>query len=70
MEDAAPILVAVCCIVIGVSHLARSREWAEFFTRLREMGSVGGFVVALSSGKSLDTLTGDSYTALESEKSN
>jgi uncharacterized protein YjeT (DUF2065 family) len=46
MEDAVRILVAVCYIVIGISHLARPRAWAEFFIRLREMGAVGGFVVA------------------------
>ena len=46
MEDAVRILVAVCYVVIGVSHLVRPREWAEFFIRLREMGAAGGFVVA------------------------
>ncbi len=46
MEDAVRILVAVSYVVIGVSHLVRPREWAEFFIRLREMGAVGGFVVA------------------------
>lgn len=46
MEDAVRILVAVNYFVIGVSHLVRPREWAEFFIRLREMGAVGGFVVA------------------------
>lgn len=46
MEDAVRILVAVSYFVIGASHLARPREWAEFFIRLREMGAVGGFVVA------------------------
>ncbi|HLL75463.1 MAG TPA: hypothetical protein VK421_09355 [Pyrinomonadaceae bacterium] len=46
MEDAARILVAVCYTVIGVSHLVRPREWAEFFIKLRELGAVGAFVVA------------------------
>jgi hypothetical protein len=46
MEDAVRILVAVCYTVIGASHLVRPREWAEFFIRLRELGAVGGFVVA------------------------
>ena len=46
MEDAVRILVAVCYVVIGASHLARPRVWADFFIRLREMGAVGGFVVA------------------------
>ena len=46
MEDAVRILVAVSYFVIGASHFARPREWAEFFIKLREMGSVGGFVVA------------------------
>jgi uncharacterized protein YjeT (DUF2065 family) len=46
MEDAVRILVAVCYAVIGVSHLARPREWAEFFIALRGLGAVGGFVVA------------------------
>lgn len=46
MEDAVRILVAVSYVVIGVSHLVRPREWAEFFIRLRGLGAVGGFVVA------------------------
>lgn len=46
MEDAVRILVAVCYIVIGASHFARPREWAEFFIALREQGAVGSFTVA------------------------
>jgi hypothetical protein len=46
MEDGVRILVAVSYIVIGVSHLVRPREWAEFFIALRERGAIGSFTVA------------------------
>ena len=46
MEDAVRILVAVSYAVIGASHFARPREWAEFFIALRERGAVGAFTVA------------------------
>ena len=46
MEKSVQLLVAVSYFVIGVSHIARPREWAEFFTSLRGRGPVGSFVTA------------------------
>jgi uncharacterized protein YjeT (DUF2065 family) len=37
-------LVAVSYFVIGVSHIAQPRAWAEFFIALREKGKTGAFV--------------------------
>ena len=30
--------------VVGISHIAQPKAWAEFFVRLREMGPVGSFI--------------------------
>jgi len=44
MERATEIFVAVQCLVIGLSHLFRSRDWVEFFVWLRTKGAAGVFV--------------------------
>jgi hypothetical protein len=36
--------VAVCFLVIGMSHLIRPREWVEFFVWLRSAGVKGAFI--------------------------
>ena len=47
MEVAVEKLVALCCFVIGLSHIVQARAWAELFIRWREMGNVGVFYTAL-----------------------
>ena len=42
MERAAEIFAAVNCLVFGLSHVARPRDWAEFFVWLRGKGHAGG----------------------------
>jgi hypothetical protein len=49
MERATQIFAAVNFIVIGLSHIVRPREWAEFFTALRAKGSLGIFANAMLS---------------------
>ena len=41
MEVAIERLVALCCFVIGVSHIVQPRAWAELFIHWREKGVVG-----------------------------
>ena len=47
MELAIERLVALCCIVIGLSHLVQPRAWAELFIAWREKGDVGVFYTAM-----------------------
>ena len=47
MESAIELLAAIAFLVIGVSHIAQPRAWAEFFVLLRRQGNVGVFAVAL-----------------------
>ena len=47
MKVAIEKLVALCCFVIGLSHIVQARAWAELFIRWREMGNVGVFYTAL-----------------------
>ena len=47
MEIAIERLVALCCFVIGLSHIAQARVWAELFIHWREKGNVGVFYTGL-----------------------
>ena len=47
METAIERLVALCCLVIGLSHIVQPRAWAELFIHWREKGVVGVFYTAL-----------------------
>jgi hypothetical protein len=47
MEIAVTKLAIVCFLVIGVSHIAQPRVWAEFFIAMREKGELGSFLNAL-----------------------
>ncbi len=47
MESSIEMLAATTFLVIGVSHIAQPRGWAEFFVHLRCHGIVGVFAVAL-----------------------
>jgi len=44
MERAIEIFAAVQCLVIGLSHIIRARDWIEFFVWLRGKGHAGVFV--------------------------
>lgn len=44
MKTSVQMLVAVSYFVIGVSHIAQPRAWAESFIALREQGKTGAFV--------------------------
>ena len=44
MERAVEGLAAVLSLVIGLSHVAQPRAWAEFFVRLHGWGRAGVFV--------------------------
>ena len=46
MKTSVQLLVAVSYFVVGVSHIAQPRAWAEFFIELREKGKTGAFIVA------------------------
>lgn len=46
MESSILKLAAVSFFVIGVSHVAQPRVWAEFFIGIREKGEVGSFINA------------------------
>jgi hypothetical protein len=41
MEIAIEKLVAICFLLIGLSHIFQPRAWSEFFIRFREKGAVG-----------------------------
>ena len=47
MEIAIEKLVALCCLVFGLSHVLQPRMWVDFFIYLREKGETGVVVVAL-----------------------
>ena len=44
MERAIEIFAAVQCLVIGLSHIIRARDWVDFFIWLRGKGHAGVFV--------------------------
>ena len=47
MEVAVERLVALCCFVIGVSHIVQPRGWAQLFIDWRGKGDVGVFYTGL-----------------------
>ena len=47
MEIAIERLVALCCIVIGLSHMAQPHAWAKLFIEWRGKGEVGAFYTSL-----------------------
>jgi hypothetical protein len=47
VQQTAEIFAVLWLAVLGLSHLARPREWIEFFTRLRDAGDAGVFAVAI-----------------------
>ena len=47
MELAVERLVALCCFVIGLSHIVQPRAWAELFINWREKGVLGVFYTGL-----------------------
>ena len=49
MEREIQIFAAINLVVIGLSHVAQPRAWAEFFVALREKGDRGVFVVGFMS---------------------
>jgi hypothetical protein len=46
METAIERLAVLCLTIIGLSHIAQPRGWAEFFIYLRSKGVVGVFATA------------------------
>jgi hypothetical protein len=44
LAQAVEVLAAILALVIGLSHVAQPRAWAEFFVRLRGWGRAGVFV--------------------------
>jgi hypothetical protein len=49
LAHAGEIFAVVNFTVVGLSHLAQPRAWAEFFFHLRSLGSTGVFVNAMLS---------------------
>jgi hypothetical protein len=49
LAHAAEIFVVINFTVVGLSHIVQPRAWAEFFIRLRALGSTGVFVNAMLS---------------------
>ena len=47
MEAAIERLVALLCLVFGISHIVQPRAWAEFFISCRGKGETGVFYIAL-----------------------
>ena len=47
MESSIEMLAAIAFLMIGISHIAQPRGWAEFFILLRRQGVAGVFAVAL-----------------------
>ena len=47
METAIERFVALSCLVIGLSHIAQPRAWAELFIHWRGKGGVGVFYAGL-----------------------
>ncbi len=46
MELATLKLATICFFIIGVSHIAQPRVWAQFFIDIRDKGEVGSFINA------------------------
>jgi hypothetical protein len=47
MDIAIEKLVAICFLVIGLSHIFQPRAWSEFFIRFRDKGAVGSLQLGL-----------------------
>ena len=47
MDVAIERLVALCCIVTGISHIVQPRAWVELFSHWREKGDTGVFYTGL-----------------------
>lgn len=47
MEIAVEKLVALCCVVTGLSHIFQPRVWVHLFILWREKGEVGAFYTGL-----------------------
>lgn len=47
MEAAIERLIALCCFVIGISHVVQPRAWVELFIEWRSKGNVGVFYTGL-----------------------
>lgn len=47
MQIAVEWLVALCFLVVGLSHTLQPRAWVDFFIRFREKGSVGSLQLGL-----------------------
>ena len=47
MEIAIERLVALCCVVIGLSHMFQARAWVRLFIHWREKGDVGALYAGL-----------------------
>ena len=47
VETAIEKLVAICFLVIGLSHIFQPRAWVKFFIMLREKGEVGSILNGL-----------------------
>ena len=47
MEIAIERLVALCCLVIGLSHVVQPRAWVQLFVDWRGKGNVGVFYTGL-----------------------
>ena len=45
-------LVALCCFVIGLSHVVQPRAWAELFVEWRKKGVVGVFYTGFCTSRS------------------
>jgi hypothetical protein len=46
METGIQILVALSLWIVGLSHVAQPRAWAEFFIGIRRLGDTGSFIAA------------------------
>ncbi|MCH7592103.1 MAG: hypothetical protein IH989_04895 [Planctomycetes bacterium] len=47
MESSIEMMFGIAFLVVGLSHIAQPRVWAEFFVMLRGQGEAGIFAVAL-----------------------
>ena len=47
METSIEKLVAICFLVIGLSHILQPRAWVKFFIMFREKGEVGSILNGL-----------------------
>jgi uncharacterized protein YjeT (DUF2065 family) len=47
LESSIEKLVAICFLVIGLSHILQPRAWVRFFIMLREKGEVGSILNGL-----------------------